>query len=52
MLQHPEVKNVYTLVGTQTGTKANAENIAELSVTLMDKTKRDFTADGFWCDGP
>lgn len=47
MLQHPEVKNVYTLVGTQTGTKANAENIAELSVTLIDKTKRDFTADEF-----
>ena len=47
MLKHPEVKNVYTLVGTQTGAKGDGENLAELSVTLIDKTKRDFTADQF-----
>ena len=47
MLKHPEVKNVYTLVGTQTGAKGDGENLAELSVTLIDKTKRDYTADQF-----
>ncbi len=47
MLKHPEVKNVYTLVGTQTGAKGDGENLAELSVTLIDKTKRSFTADKF-----
>lgn len=47
ILKHPEVKNVYTLVGTQTGAKGDGENLAELSVTLIDKTKRDFTADQF-----
>lgn len=47
VLKHPEVKNVYTLVGTQTGAKGNASNIAELSVTLVAKTERDFSTDVF-----
>lgn len=47
ILQHPEVQTVYTLVGTQTGAKGNGENLAELSVTLVDKNDRDFTADAF-----
>lgn len=47
VLKHPEVKTVYTLVGTQTGAKGNTENIAELSVTLVEKTKREFTSDEF-----
>lgn len=47
ILRHPEVKTVYTLVGTQTGAKGGAENIAELSVTLIDKTKRNITSDDF-----
>ncbi|WP_288462504.1 efflux RND transporter permease subunit [uncultured Chryseobacterium sp.] len=47
VLKYPEVLNVYTLVGTQTGAKGNSENIAELSVSLNDKTKRSFTTDQF-----
>lgn len=47
VLQHPEVKTAYTLVGTQTGSKGNMENIAELSITLVNKTERDFTTDEF-----
>lgn len=47
VLKYPEVTNVYTLVGTQTGAKGNSENIAELSVSLVEKTKRSFTADRF-----
>lgn len=47
LLKHPEVKTIYTLVGTQTGAKGNAENIAELSVSLTDKTKRSFSTDEF-----
>jgi len=47
VLQYPEVKTVYTVVGTQTGAKGNMENVAELSVTLIDKRKRDFTTDEF-----
>ncbi|WP_192349377.1 efflux RND transporter permease subunit [Algoriphagus sp. Y33] len=47
MLQHPEVKTVYSLVGTQTGAKGSSENLAELSVTLIDKKKRELTSDEF-----
>ncbi|WP_130857964.1 efflux RND transporter permease subunit [Olivibacter jilunii] len=47
VLQYPEVKTVYTVVGTQTGAKGNAENVGELSVTLVDKTERDFNTDEF-----
>lgn len=47
LLKYPEVKSVYTLVGTQTGAKGNTENIAELSVTLIDKRERNFTTDAF-----
>lgn len=47
MLAHPEVKTVYTLVGTQTGAKGNAENIAEMAVSLIDKRERNFSADEF-----
>ncbi|WP_138485097.1 efflux RND transporter permease subunit [Dyadobacter bucti] len=47
LLKHPQVKSVYTLVGTQTGAKGNTENIAELSVTLIDKRERDLTTDEF-----
>lgn len=47
VLQYPEVKTVYTVVGSQTGAKGNAENLAELSVTLVEKTERDFTTDEF-----
>lgn len=43
----PEVKNVYTLIGTQTSAKGNAENIAELSVSLVEKTERDFSTEEF-----
>ena len=47
MLQHPEVKTVYSLVGTQTGAKGSSENLAELSVTLIDKKNRELTSDEF-----
>lgn len=47
VLKNPEVVNVYTLVGAQTGAKGNSSNIAELSVTLVEKTKRHFTTDEF-----
>lgn len=47
ILAHPEVETVYTLVGTQTGAKGNTESIAELSVSLIEKTERDFTSDEF-----
>lgn len=47
VLKHPEVQSLYTLVGTQTGSKNNAENLAELSVNLTDKTKRNLTSDEF-----
>lgn len=47
VLKHPEVKTAYALVGTQTGAKGNTENIAEISVTLVDKTDRGFTTDQF-----
>lgn len=47
VLKHPEVQTAYTLVGTQTGAKGNTENTAEISVALVDKTDRDFTADQF-----
>lgn len=47
MLAYPEVKTVYTLVGTQTGAKGNTENIAEMSISLTDKRERDFTSDEF-----
>lgn len=47
ILAHPEVKTVYTLVGTQTGAKGNTENIAEMSVSLIDKRERSFTSDEF-----
>ncbi|MDR7128033.1 HAE1 family hydrophobic/amphiphilic exporter-1 [Algoriphagus sp. 4150] len=47
MLRHPEVKTVYSLLGTQTGAKGSAENLAELSVTLIDKKKRELTSDEF-----
>lgn len=47
VLKYPEVVNVYTLVGTQSGAKNNAENLAELSVSLVQKTERDFTTDQF-----
>ena len=47
VLAHPEVKTVYTLVGTQTGAKGNTENIAEMSVSLVEKTERNFSSDEF-----
>ncbi|MBT30339.1 MAG: acriflavin resistance protein [Thalassobius sp.] len=47
VLAHPEVKTVYTLVGTQTSAKGNTENIAEMSVSLVEKTERNFSSDEF-----
>ncbi|MDV3573469.1 acriflavin resistance protein [Elizabethkingia anophelis] len=47
LLKHPEVVNVYTLVGSQTGAKGNSENLAELSVSLNSKTDRSLTTDEF-----
>lgn len=47
VMNQPEVTTVYTLVGTQTGAKGNAENIAELSVSLVDKRERTVTTDEF-----
>ncbi|MBR11172.1 MAG: acriflavin resistance protein [Rickettsiales bacterium] len=47
ILTFPEVKTVYTLVGTQTGAKGNTENIAELSIAMVDKNDRDISADAF-----
>lgn len=47
ILEHPEVETIYTLVGTQTGAKGNTENIAEIAVSLNEKTARDFTSDEF-----
>ena len=47
VLKHSEVKNVYTLVGTQTGAKGNSSNIAELSVSLVEKKDRKLTTDEF-----
>ena len=47
VLKHKEVKNVYTIVGTQTGAKGNSSNIAELSVSLVEKTERQLTTDEF-----
>ncbi|ADB39718.1 efflux RND transporter permease subunit [Spirosoma linguale] len=50
VLKHPEVMTVYSLVGTQTGSigggSSNA-NLAELDVTLVDKTARLMTTDQF-----
>lgn len=47
VLAHSEVETAYTLVGTQTSAKGNTENIAEISVTLIDKRDRTFTSDEF-----
>jgi HAE1 family hydrophobic/amphiphilic exporter-1 len=49
VLQHPEVENVYTLVGTQTGVAGSVSNsnIAEMNVTLSDKRMRKITTDNF-----
>ncbi|PZR20224.1 MAG: acriflavin resistance protein [Flavobacterium psychrophilum] len=47
LLGHPEVRSIYTLVGTQSGAKNNAENLSELSVSLVDKTQREFTTAEF-----
>lgn len=47
VLKYPEVENVYTLIGTQTGAKGKSKNIAELSVKLNEKTQRSFTTDEF-----
>jgi HAE1 family hydrophobic/amphiphilic exporter-1 len=51
ILKFPEVSNVYTLVGTQSGaggsTSAATNNVSELSVTLVEKTKRNINTDQF-----
>ena len=47
LLKQLEVKTIYTLVGTQTGAKGKAENIAELAVTLVGKNERQLTTDAF-----
>ena len=47
ILAFPEVKTVYTLVGTQTGAKGKTENIAELSIAMIDKNEREISADAF-----
>lgn len=47
LLSKPEVKRIYTLVGTQTGAKGNASNLAEISVSLVDKNERKLNTDMF-----
>lgn len=49
IMQHPEVINEYTLVGTQTGVMGNvsSSNLAEIDVSLVDKTKRNISTDEF-----
>ncbi len=51
LLSHPEVEKVFSNVGTQSGrlsSSASANtNLAEITVTLVDKDKRDFSTDEF-----
>jgi HAE1 family hydrophobic/amphiphilic exporter-1 len=49
LLKHPEVVNEYALVGTQTGVMGNVSNtnLAEIDVSLVDKTKRHISTDNF-----
>ncbi len=51
ILSHPEVRKVFSNVGTQTGqvsTDAGANsNLAEITITLNNKNDRPFTADEF-----
>jgi HAE1 family hydrophobic/amphiphilic exporter-1 len=49
LLKHPEVVNEYALIGTQTGVMGNVSNtnLAEIDVSLVDKTKRHITTDEF-----
>ncbi len=50
VLKHPEVENVYTLVGTQTGAMGNASNNsnrAQIDLLLNDKRKRKISSDNF-----
>lgn len=51
IMRNPDVKKVFSKVGTQTGqassnTSSNS-NIAEITVTLIDKTKRDYSTNDY-----
>lgn len=52
LLKHPEVVNVFSNVGIQSGgfggaAASNNSNLAELSVLLVDKNKRSFSTEEF-----
>lgn len=53
LLRYPEVDNVFSSIGTQTGeafgggSGGTNSNLAEINVKLIDKTKRSFSTDEF-----
>jgi HAE1 family hydrophobic/amphiphilic exporter-1 len=49
VLAHPEVKTVYTLVGTQTGMigSTNSNNLGQIDLTLTDKKDREIRIEQF-----
>jgi HAE1 family hydrophobic/amphiphilic exporter-1 len=53
LLKYPEVENVFSSIGTQTGEAfgegggGNNSNLAEINVKLIDKTERSFSTDEF-----
>lgn len=50
LLSNPEVINVYTNVGVQSGSMGSGSatsNVAEISVTLVDKDKRNISTEDF-----
>lgn len=49
ILKHPEVANAYTMVGSQSGGVGGSSNnnLAEISVSLVDKNERSINTDDF-----